>query len=712
MTRYRAFISYSHRDAKIAEWLHKALESYRVPSRLQEVTNKETSKLGRIFRDDQELAASDDLSASIKEALTDSSALIVVCSEAAASSKWVNSEITEFRNGPRRPVLCLLTGPQSPETQFPPALDIQRNEPLAANLLSDGRRMALLKLVAGLLGVGLDTVVQRESQKRLRRMAAVTLGALIAATVSISLATYAFLAQQRAVEEAARANREALTAVEVSEFLVGLFQVVDPGEARGNSITAREVLDRGAEKIPLELVDQPVVQSRLTRVMGEVYESLGLYEPARKLLEGGLAVSKAQLGARHPESAATHLRFASLQQNRGDYEFAEKHARTALEIYLELQVNSTMGLQAEVARAREVLALVLTNKAVYVEAESQLRKALTARQVLEGRDSKAYAYTLGLLASLQTHQGQLDEAQRVLADVLAIKQQIYPSPHPEIADTLNELGVVAISKMDLDQAEIWYGQYLAMLESLHPDGHPYIAVALENLGAVYYHRGEHDRTLDLLKRVLDMRRSMYGDAHVFVARTLANMGTVYGEAGRTDEAAVRLGRAVELLSENLGSDHPDVAMTLMNLGRMERFSGDLDAAAVSLGRAVDVFKTSLGPDHVHLATTLNQEGLLRMEMREWDTAEASLSEALEIQKRALGDNNIRTAIFRLDLGTLLLEQHRYVEAEQILLEAHSALTQIADSDHDGWQRVHRALAELYRATDRADLASIYESALE
>ena len=32
--KYRAFISYSHRDRKRAEWLHKAIERYRVPNTL------------------------------------------------------------------------------------------------------------------------------------------------------------------------------------------------------------------------------------------------------------------------------------------------------------------------------------------------------------------------------------------------------------------------------------------------------------------------------------------------------------------------------------------------------------------------------------------------------------------------------------------------------------------------------------------------------
>ena len=75
------------------------------------------------------------------------------------------------------------------------------------------------------------------------------------------------------------------TASQISDFMVGLFRVVDPGEARGNTITAREILDQGAKRIDSELGDQPEVQSALMETMGVVYKSLGLYDAAVPLLE-------------------------------------------------------------------------------------------------------------------------------------------------------------------------------------------------------------------------------------------------------------------------------------------------------------------------------------------------------------------------------------------------------------------------------------------
>ena len=69
-------------------------------------------------------------------------------------------------------------------------------------------------------------------------------------------------------------GHEAVTAKQVSDFLVGLFNVSNPSESRGNTVTAREILDKGAEKIEKELAGQPEIQARLMRTMSRVYQGL------------------------------------------------------------------------------------------------------------------------------------------------------------------------------------------------------------------------------------------------------------------------------------------------------------------------------------------------------------------------------------------------------------------------------------------------------
>ena len=185
-THYFAFLSYSHRDQETAEWLHEELESFRVPSHLVGRLTEHGSvprRLTPIFRDLQELAASDDLGTEIREALAASRFLIVLCSPAAAGSRWTNAEIEAFKR--IRPDGCIFAAivdgepfasdipGRETEECLPRALRFKydrrgrptakRAEPLAADLRGDSedRRMGFLKLVAGMLGVGLDDLVRR-----------------------------------------------------------------------------------------------------------------------------------------------------------------------------------------------------------------------------------------------------------------------------------------------------------------------------------------------------------------------------------------------------------------------------------------------------------------------------------------------------------------------------------------------------------------------
>jgi serine/threonine protein kinase len=127
----------------------------------------------------------------------------------------------------------------------------------------------------------------RKFVRRHRAGAAVAAAGIVAVLVGSVGATVGMVRAQRA--EAAAAL-EAETAVRVSEFLTDLFEVSDPSNARGASVTAREMLDSGAVRVRSDLADQPALQARLMTVIGDVYRSLGLYEQGQPLLEEALAL--------------------------------------------------------------------------------------------------------------------------------------------------------------------------------------------------------------------------------------------------------------------------------------------------------------------------------------------------------------------------------------------------------------------------------------
>jgi hypothetical protein len=212
--KYRAFISYSHRDSVFGRRLHRRLEAYRVPRRL---VGRETAmgtvarRLTPIFRDREELAAATDLTKEVEGALRESGALVAVCSPAAASSTWVGREIEVFRSlNPTRPVLAALVEGE-PFEAFPKSLSLYadvQSEPLAADFREgrDGARLALLKLVAGIIGIGLDELVQRDASRQLQRLSALAGAGLSVAIVMGVLAVVALKAQHEAEHQRAGAE--------------------------------------------------------------------------------------------------------------------------------------------------------------------------------------------------------------------------------------------------------------------------------------------------------------------------------------------------------------------------------------------------------------------------------------------------------------------------------------------------------------------------
>jgi len=231
--KYRAFISYSHSDSRVARRLHRWLEAYRIPARLvghASPLGTVPSRLHPIFRDREELPTSADLGEQIGTALRESETLIVICSPRAAASRWVNEEILAYKRlGRSGRILCLIVDGEPNATDkpglgaaecFPPALRFHLAddgslsttpaEPIAADMRpgKDGRRDAWLKLVAGVAGVGFDELKQRELQRQLRRAIEISVASLLLLVTMAGLTVAAVVSRREAVKQRAIAAAE------------------------------------------------------------------------------------------------------------------------------------------------------------------------------------------------------------------------------------------------------------------------------------------------------------------------------------------------------------------------------------------------------------------------------------------------------------------------------------------------------------------------
>lgn len=397
--RYKAFISYSHRDQDFARWLHRQLETYAIPPRL---VGQDTGhgpvprRLTPIFRDREDLAATRDLTASVREALAKSDALIVVCSPQAAASRWVNEEIRTYRNlNPDGIVLAAIVSGNpdaDPETEpgetcFPPALlepgaDGAISEPVAADMRrqADGRRMALLKLVAGLVGVSLDQLIQRDHQRRQRRVTVITGASVL---LSVIMATLTLLA----ISARSEAERRKAEAEDLIEFMLNdLRDNLEP-------VGRLDVLDAVGAKV-IEYYDGQGAVAMTTDELGRrarAFHLLGVIDSAQGDLENAyehfriayqstsrILTVEPTMGERVYEHAQSAYYVGYFAWRRGDLDTAELRFGEYRDLaYRLIEINpDNLEWQAEVAYAHSNMGALFVAQRRWLDARTAATSAL------------------------------------------------------------------------------------------------------------------------------------------------------------------------------------------------------------------------------------------------------------------------------------------------------------------------------------------------
>ena len=463
-TRYYAFLSYSHKDKELADWLHRELERFRVPSALAgrlTANGVVPRRLTPIFRDEQDLSAGGDLAEEIKAALAASQFLVVLCSPTAAKSRWTNQEIESFKR--TRPEGCVLAAVvagepfasdfpgREKEECFPPALRFKydrrghqtakRAEPLAADFRegAEGQRMAFLKLVAGMLGVGLDELVQRDQTRRHRRMAWLAAGSLAGMAVTSTLAVTAFQARNEAREQ--RREAEGLVA-----FMLGdLKDKLEPiGRLDALDGVGSRVLAYYSKQDTSQLTDAALSQrSKALSLMAQVADARGDSPTALSLYRQAMA-GTAEAVRRNPADAQAIFDHAQnvfyvgqFAQNVGDLKTAEssfrEYQRLARQM-VALQPDS-MKYRMEVQYADTDLGVVLGDQRRFAEAVAQFTDALRTMEAISAADpgNKSYrqsvAESLTWLSDAEFSQGNYKRAIALRERTVATYEQLLSPSH-------------------------------------------------------------------------------------------------------------------------------------------------------------------------------------------------------------------------------------------------------------------------------------------
>jgi serine/threonine protein kinase/Flp pilus assembly protein TadD len=481
--------------------------------------------------------------------------------------------------------------------------------------------------------------------------------AAVSAAAAALLVVVGFVANHFA--QSASIRRERDKAARVSAFMVDLFKVSDPDEARGNSVTAREILDKGAERIRTELKDDPEVRATLLDTMGNVYRSLGLYERSEALLREALALRRT-LGGDPVDLATTLHNLGTVISYRGDY----------------------------------------------AEAESLLKEALAMRRRLLGDENIDVSKTMNNLGTLLWDKGDFDGAEPLYRETVRLRRKLLGDDNPQVAGALQNLAILLHAKGDFREAEAVKREALLLQRRFLGDSHPDVARNMYNLGVTLQAEGDYAGAATAYRDSLALRRKSLGDEHPEVLDGLIGIASLLNDTGDPKGAEVQLREAATIGEKAYGKEHvaiADIRLTLADSLHLEHRLAESEAAYRD---GLGLYRR-LAKDHPNVAAALTGLGGVLLDEGQTGAAEPLLREAVTMQRKTLPADHPDTAGTESLLGACLAAEGRYAEAEPLLLQSYTRIT-ARRSDGSREAREARArIVSLYASWGQPAKASQY-----
>ncbi len=296
-----------------------------------------------------------------------------------------------------------------------------------------------------------------------------------------------------------RITRERDRADRITDFMTSMFKVSNPSEARGNKVTAREILDRASNDIDTGLANDPELQAQMMHVMGTVYFQLALYSRAHALLTRAVEIRRDVLGPDNPDTLRSINNLANTFYAEGQYREAEKRHRLVFD-----SVRRRLGLEhPETIMALSDLAVDLMSDHRYAEAEKLNREVLDIRRRILGPDHRDTTNSMDNLAEVLDGEGRYAEAEKLQRQVVDVQRRVLGPDHPDTLKSVNNLAATLAFMGQYSEAEKLIGDTLPRLRQVLGPDHPDTAMATYNLACLAAHTGQNEKSLALLRQAVD-----------------------------------------------------------------------------------------------------------------------------------------------------------------------------------------------------------------
>lgn len=410
---------------------------------------------------------------------------------------------------------------------------------------------------------------------------------------------------RRAVAAEFEAAREADTATRTTDFLLGLFESSNPEQSSGETITAREVMDEGAERVRDELADEPLTQAQLMHTLGQVYMSLALYDDSERQIEDALSLRRENLHAGDVKIIDTLHQLARVSEKLGELKQSDAMYRETIDGYEVLGSEGRDGLIDTLGNygwLRDELGELDS-------ATDMFNRAIDLVLAEDPPDEKRLISLYNNRAATAMNRGDFEGANQDLARSLELSRRVFGETHHQTANVLTNLGVCNSMDGKAEEAEHYHLEALAIYEKVYGEISPDVANAVGNIAIVYAQTGRPDEAGPYFKRSLEVQEAIYGPDHPTVAQALTNLGLHNMQTGHPESAVGLLQRAADIRDE-VGVDNISMSFTLYHLASARAELGELDTSRRLLERVVAIDERIFGPESAEVADDL--EGLVEV----------------------------------------------------------------------------------------------------
>ena len=455
-------------------------------------------------------------------------------------------------------------------------------------------------------------------KKYIRRNRGAVAVATGAAALLIAFAVTQTIQLRHITRERDRADR-------VTSFMTNMFKVSDPSEARGNSITAREILDKSSKEIDTSLASDPELKAQMLSVMADVYFKLGLYSRAEPLLSAAIDLRRRVLGPEHPDTLRSSEAMGLLLHQQGRYADADKLDREVLEA-----ARRVFGADdRETLRVQANLFWTVYSEGRFAESEKLARETLDAqRRVLGDLDPDTLS-SMRRLAALLSFMDRLPEAESLARQIIDLRTRVSGPEAPETLLATAALGVVLTNEGRPAESEEVLRRTLAIQRRVLGSDHLNTIVTMNTLGIALQHQHKLDEAETLYREALDAARRVGGREHPQALLELGNLATVVHDRGQFKEAEKLHREVFAIRRRTLGPDHPDTALAMFNIADQLHSEGRNAEAASLFRETAELQSRVLGPTHADTLDSFYMLACMLAEEHKPDEALAVLRDAVE-----------------------------------------------------------------------------------